>query len=467
MYLNLIPHYKADLEQFVLNAKDFSRQGKLDLIHTIGHVLYMSANRNKDGYEISSQNYFAELSLHLREIDPLAGASRSSLCEARQKISWKAFEFLLERVRIENKELPKHYKWLGHEVFAADGSKLSLPNAPDILKEFPQRKAGGKNQKGVCHYPFGMFVTVCNVFTGQPIAAELDNMHGSERGCALSLFRHLNPGDIVLLDRGLDGKRIWIPLEKNGIHYVSRLKIRKGSGGFWGQLCAFLAGKQSDKIVEFNIKDPEDRKSTIPLKMRILRGRKLKDGSILLLATNLLNKKIYTRKNILNLYLRRWAAETLYSRVKILLNLEKFHSKKRNGIRQEIFSNLFILALAARLSLHAQGDHSAPSNENLKVPNLKNTIEVLRRYIFYWISPFRVGTLRLKQIGTTILFQISRILHRKQMGRSNPRYSRAPVNKWAMAKADKIKQHNLGRRPGASAEMREIYRRMDQKEKAA
>ena len=142
------------------------------------------------------------------------------------------------------------------------------------------------------------------------------------------------------------------------------------------------------------------------------------------------------------------------------MNLEKFHSKKRNGIRQEIFSNLFILALAARLSLLARDNQY--STENLKVPNLKNTIEVIRRYFFYWVSPFKIGSLRIKQIKTTILFQISRIVHKVQPGRSNPRYSRSPVNKWAMAKADKIKLHELGRRAGAPAEIRKKYREIDQ-----
>src|SRR4051812_5568921 len=107
MYLNLIQQHKADLEQFILKPEFFSRPGKLDLVHTVGMCLYMAADRNQHGYDISSQDYFSELSKYLGMDFPLASPSRASVCEARQKLSPEAFGFLLEKLRFEEEALPE------------------------------------------------------------------------------------------------------------------------------------------------------------------------------------------------------------------------------------------------------------------------------------------------------------------------------------------------------------------------
>jgi hypothetical protein len=100
----LIRNHKQELLKFRCNPADFTRNRCLTLEHTIGLLLSMSASRNGNGYDISSQSYFRELSRALGErIEP---ARRQSVSEARSKLKWQGLEFLLGAANLETGGLP-------------------------------------------------------------------------------------------------------------------------------------------------------------------------------------------------------------------------------------------------------------------------------------------------------------------------------------------------------------------------
>jgi hypothetical protein len=416
----------------------------------------MVCSRNANGYAITSQNYFSQLEPTLKR--ELPAASRSSVCEARQKLHWRAFEYLLKESNLRNDEIPEDYKWKGHVVRAADGTKVTLPNSKKILEEFPQRKATKSPAGTVCHYPFAQLVTACNILTGQPTAARFYNMHGGEREGVMSMIQSdFAPNDICLLDRGLDGVRVWSLFDRYRQFHITRLReVRKVGPKGLQYVHQFLRSKKSEITVERQHKDPQTGE-IITINLRLIRGRKLKDGSILVVGTNLLDQKKYPASAILELYSRRWNVETMYHRVKTLLNLQAFHARQPNGLLQEVFANLLILSMTSALAIHAA--RKAGINANESFPNLKNATEVMKRNLFFFVTSVYRNPKQERHWTDKIDREVLRVLCKKQPGRSYPRYSRQPVNRWPYAKANKIELFKQGRRTNESQEDKERYMR--------
>ena len=137
----------------------------------------MSLDRNENGYDISSQKYFRPLRDELsQEIQPVR---HQSVSEARGKLGWKAFEYLLAEANLETGELGKSNKFCGHIVRAIDGSSFFTPRSDDLLAHFSVRKT--KSDLGETHYPYGLCVAAINVFTGQPVCAVIGDYKSSER----------------------------------------------------------------------------------------------------------------------------------------------------------------------------------------------------------------------------------------------------------------------------------------------
>lgn len=125
----------------------------------------MSLDRNENGYDISSQKYFRPLADEFSQ--GLQPVRHQSVSEARGKLSWKAFEYLLEEANLENGELGKSNKFRGHIVRAIDGSSFFTPRTDDPFTHFSMRKT--KSDLRETHYSYGLCVAAINVFTGQPV----------------------------------------------------------------------------------------------------------------------------------------------------------------------------------------------------------------------------------------------------------------------------------------------------------
>jgi hypothetical protein len=343
------------------------------------------------------------------------GVKRPSLSAARSHISYKAFCYLLEEVSLEKKGRSAD-KWKGHIVRAIDGSWLTLPASKEILASFPRRELG----KGFAHYPNGLLVTAQNVFTAQPVAALLSDYHGSERTQLALLAQNFSKGDISLLDRGLGGFAVWQYLFDLGQNFVNRINVTGTNVPH--EIRDFIRSQKSSAIVTLY---PKYRAE---ITVRLLRYKqKDRNGDPIILATSLFDARKYKDKEILKLFQMRWRIETLFYRVKELLKVENFHARSVNGILQEIYAQFFILSLLARLTLEAIKLKALDSQR--RAPNLKNAVEILKRYLGFFISSI-ARKARRRKIILKILTLISSTHCEKQKGRKNPRISKQPTPQW-------------------------------------
>jgi len=84
-----------------------------------------------------------------------------------------------------------------------------------------------------------------------------------------------------------------------------------------------------------------ERYQYLPMIVRIIRLVS-PDGTLSVLITNLMDEKQYPSEDIIHLYYRRWGVERYYRDEKVFLDVVNFHSKKGNGIRQELFAILIM-----------------------------------------------------------------------------------------------------------------------------
>jgi len=402
-YFSFIENRKDDLRVFAEKTEDFSRHRKLDVVHTIGHVLHMVSHRKKNGAEVTSQNYFAELGV------PFKSVSRSSLSEARSKLPWESFVYLLDELN----RVARVVTWKGHRVRGGDGSHITLPATEEILEQFPRKD----NPQSRTHYPKGLLVVATDILTGIPTSAAIGSAeNGSERELLASMLDDFEAGDIMLLDRGFEGADFRYEFYKRGQHLIGRVRTAKGCSN---QVKEFLKSGKKSADVHFTTSDGQTYKA------RLVHAGYDYAGLAIVLCTSLVDRSKYSNADIKGLYLKRWNIETMYYRVKQLFSMERFFAKSLNGVFQEIWANLIILGLTA-LAVHA----TVPSNE-MTAPNFKNASEVVRRNIHYAISLCLTRRRALKK-AREMLEQISWIVCRKQTGRKNPRISKQPTEKWNM-----------------------------------
>lgn len=393
----------------------------------------MTLARNGNGYDISSQNYFRELS---REIDvEVVPVRHQSVSEARAKIKWEGFEYLLGSANLEQDGLAKQFKFKGRTTRAIDGTSFFTPRSDDLLEHFSCRNTSAA--EGSTHYPYGLCVSAINVFTGQPMAAVVGDYKLSERTLLRQIMKKFGKGDLSLLDRGLGGQRIYLEYHLSDQFFIHRAKTTGDRVAIYIQ--DFLKSGKEQKLQKIAIKD-EETGEEVQMPLRLILGPIDSEGKPIVFVTNLMDMKKYKRSEIKELYQKRWSVETLYNRVKNLLCLEKFHAKSYNGVMQEIFANLLILSLTAVATT------AVIVQENLDpeftLPNFKNATEVIRRNLFNIIDHKILGS-RPRAITKQILKEVADILYPVRPGRSFPRVSMQPIKKWNLKKSAKLQEFEM------------------------
>lgn len=414
---------------FRTDPRHFTKDRLLTLEHTIGFTMSLSATRNGNGYDISSQNYFRALGEKRNE--ELTPVKRQSVSEARGKIHWSAFEFLLERANLENKRLPKSLLFKGHVTRALDGTSFFTPRSDDLLSHFSPRHT--KSEEGETHYPYGLCVAAINVFTGQPTKAVIDDYKTSERSLLGRLIGGFAAGDLSLLDRGLGGTQVYLKYDRLNQFFIHRAKT--SGDRVAGYIAEFLPSDRKQKVVSLTAIDDETGEE-VTIKLRLIRGPIDSEGKPIVFVTNLIDKKRYLRREIIDLYRKRWGVETLYDRVKNLLRLEKFHAQSYNGVMQEIFANLLVLSLTALAVTTVVEEDSV--NTEVEMPGFKNAAESVRRHLFAVIDHAIEGK-RPKQIMEEIVREVRAVKYRIRPNRRFPRVSKQPIKSWNLKKSAKIR----------------------------
>ncbi len=362
---------------------------------------------------------------------------RSSVTRARKKVPWTIFQDILSRaVALAYSLWPRDASFLWHKmsVYAFDGSKFTLPATEAVRAEFDPESGLAHAGKG--HYPQCLVMTAYDVFRQLPVARVVGSIHDSERDQAKSLLSHIPPNSVLLFDRGFPSYAFIQNLRE---HHSGYFLFRCPAQSTFPAVEAFIReGKDEDFILitpssnYLRHASAKQRRQANLVQLRVIRLES-PDGTISVLLTNLLNKSIFSKEQIIELYFRRWAIEGHYRNEKVVLGIEEFHGKTGNSIRQEFFAALIMTVIARTLMVLA----SKRLNSDVGECQFKNAIMVLAAEAAVLVpdNPEKAAT-----IFSEILDRIAAVkYYRPKTPRpSQPRVTKRVHNKWCAKRAGKL-----------------------------
>lgn len=293
------------------------------------------------------------------------------------------FEELTRRITecIQEKDT-RQGTWLGHRVFVADGTGISMPETPSLIEAFgdPRQRKDGTG------FPVARLVFMMDHGTGMILKVLINPFRSHEGKECFRFHPELRADDVFLGDRAFCSYAHVAALLQVGAHAVLRLHqklvadftpgreyARPGqSGSFPGQTRSRqiqLLGKK-DQCVEWfktqkNTWMTKEQHQELPksIVVREIQYRVSQKGfrtSTITVVTTLLDHKKYTAKKIAELYLKRWSIETNINYLKTTMKMEILRSKSPDNIRKQIFAFCIIYNLVRLIMLKAAEQQKVP-----------------------------------------------------------------------------------------------------------
>ncbi len=292
----------------------------------------------------------------------------SAYCQARARLPLErlraAHEKLGEWIGARTKEA---WRWCGRPVKVLDGCGLSMPDTAENRKRWPY--AGG--QKKGCGFPTAQLVGLFCLATGRLVRFALDTWKAHEIPLARQLIAWMEPGEVVLTDRGFCGWGLIALLQRKGVDVVMRAhQARRLTGArmVWAKpqrratwtkaLWRELPAELTMRIVRFRIAVPGFRTTEV------------------ILVTTLLDEQAYPDAAIATLYRRRWAVELCFRDIKTTLGLDVLRCQSPELIEKEIWLQVIAYNLVRALMLEAAWTHQV----ELERLSFKGTVDTLRQW---------------------------------------------------------------------------------------
>jgi hypothetical protein len=294
--------------------------------------------------------------------------STSAYCQARARLPLAMLRAAHERLGgwIE-RHAQQGWRWCDRPVKVLDGCGISMPDTAENRARWPY--AGG--QKAGCGFPTAQMVGLFCLATGRLVRFALAGWKAHEIPLARQLIGWMEPGEIVLTDRGFCGWGLIALLQRKGVdvvmraHQARKLKGRRMSWAkpqrpetwtksLWRELPAALCVR----IVRFCVAVPGFRTQEV------------------VLVTTLLDAAAYPDQALAALYRRRWAVELCFRDIKTTLGLDVLRCLTPALVEKEIWLQAIAYNLVRALLLEAAWTHGV----ELARLSFKGTVDTLRQW---------------------------------------------------------------------------------------
>jgi len=277
--------------------------------------------------------------------------TNSAYTQARAKLNYTAFEELSNKtVELFYKD-GEYNKFKNFRVLAVDGSIVILPNSEDIKKEFNptivKNNIDGFEKEVVQSRVSTLYDVLNNIALHATINNACKNdgndlIVKGERVLAIEHLKYCTKDDLVTMDRGYPSYELFAYYNA-----ITNYLIRMPMSSFLD--IKFLYEKDCkvndvilDIIAPKNIQ-AKLKEQNLPLKMKIRFVRVvLNNGTIEVLATNVLDNTILQTSDFKELYALRWGIELYYDILKNRLSLENFTGLTALAIKQDFYATVFL-----------------------------------------------------------------------------------------------------------------------------
>lgn len=265
-------------------------------------------------------------SLYVAEGTAMPGPS--AFCAFRQKISYLFFKDCFEKL-INKAEDQCVATFGGLRIFAIDGQQWMLPRTKDIVAQgFNGRQIGPYQET---YMPRGYLVHLYDVVTGISKAFTF-NKTLNEHADAKALLRYIDKKSLVIYDRLFFSYSLMNQHFKAGNYFLTRCK-RKANN-------AVTKLYESNNLTKYSFSNEVDGRVHL-FKIRNPR-RRAGESQWLVFATNL-PASWHDAELLADLYMARWEVETSFNELTGITRGEQWHSKKFNGIMQELYAKFWLV----------------------------------------------------------------------------------------------------------------------------
>lgn len=351
--VNQIKNLSMKAESVCLNPqKDFTRSRKLSFDQTVSVILGMKGG-----------SLATEL-LDYYDCDPNC-ITASGFCQQRSKIHSEAF-YLLFKQFLKNYSADARLKtYKGFRLFAVDGSDIQItPNENDPDTYYP----GTNGQKPYALMHMNALYDLENRIY-EDVIIQKRNCWDEGQALIDMMEKSSISNALVIADRGYESYNLMAHVEEHGWKYLIRIKNSKGitkgltlpdTKEFDLDISMNMTRKSSNEVKElckiyrnsFRLVPQNCRFDYLPLlknsykepatfyglNYRIVRIQ-ITDELTETIVTNL-PRDMFTAAEIKKLYAARWGIETSFRDLKYTVGMLHFHSKKVEGILQEVYAAL-------------------------------------------------------------------------------------------------------------------------------
>jgi hypothetical protein len=315
-------------------------------------------------------------------------------------------------------------------VLAIDGSRYNLPATGGLRQAFDPHS--GLQNPGKGHYPQCLVSTAYDVFRRIPVAGTIISIHGSEQKEALDMISKMPENGVLLFDRGYPNFGLIKELSQN---YNGYFLMRCKAQNTFPVLYDFIDSNQTETELWIEPSrnylyslPKEDRNLQSPIKVRAIKPE-VYDGTLSILLTNLFDPSEYPADEVKDLYFRRWEVEDHYRNEKVVLEVEKFHARTKNGIHQELFAASIMTIISRTLMALSQELTDSKAVEP-QFTHAMNTL-AMEAAVLAPDQPERsIG------IFKELIEEIARVKYycTKKKRPSQPRVIKKPISKWLRVK---------------------------------
>jgi len=310
----------------------------------------------------------------------LPSPDTSAYCQARAKLPTDLLDNIQTHL-VDNllKRIPTKDLWHGRHVRVVDGTGLSMADTPSNQAVWPQ----SKSQKPGCGFPSMNLVGLFCLLSGALIKTATSDRHVHESMLFQTLWNALNPGDVLLADRGFCSFATVATLHAQKVDSLMRLpeyRFRKAIGAQLPKSANF------DVIVTWKRpKRPgkglsKDAFCALPESMpiRVIRYSLARAGfrtQSVTLVTTLLDASI-SASDLADLYCRRWNVELRFREIKISLNMDVLRCRSPHMIERELRMHIITYNLVRSLIQNAAISHDC----DLPRISFKGALDSMRQF---------------------------------------------------------------------------------------
>jgi len=372
-------------------------------------------------------------------------ASTSAYCQARARLDPAVIELIAQQLCWSlERNVGGEERWLcGRPVKIVDGTNLSMPDTPANQALWPQPTS----QQPSLGFPMMKLVGLFSLASGALLETATGNLHIHESLLFRELYKKLQPGDVVLADRGFCSYAALASLQERGVDSVMRLHqkrpadFRQGKAlGPEDRLVTWL--KPAQRPEAWSAAEFAAAPDTLTLRMIRLRvsAKGFRTRSVVLVTT-LLDAELYPADKLRELYGERWSVELHFAQIKTTLAMDVLRCKSPEMIVREVALHRIAYNLVRSLMQRSANLHHVP----LRRISFKGALDTLRHWSAV-IAAAGESPRKQNQLITEMLAAIARDPVPERPQRSEPRAKKRRAKNYQLLTRPRRQMGNLPRR---------------------